>query len=110
MKVQFNSFEEFVADLRRARPNVERMVRVTNSFTTSNISPAVKHVENVAGFLRRAGDSVILVELTRYCGDLWGIGAQDDQVMRKATEFVEQIEIVCHDLGLEFGAGRYHEA
>lgn len=54
-------------------PNLEPIVRVTIQHTTSTVSPNIRHVSVHATYLRKIGaPRLLLVELTRYCGEYWG--------------------------------------
>jgi hypothetical protein len=114
VKVRFNSCEEFLEEL-AWRPPVDKLVRITQRFTTSQFSPAVKHVDIVATYFRdefAAGKTTTpnagyLVELIRRIGDHWGGGGppRDQKALDKAEEVVKLLTQNCKKMGLTVGAG-----
>ena len=104
--VMFTEPNEFVAEISRdhARGLVERgIVRVTKvgrpamNGTITRIS-----VEAAAIVDSRC------VPLRFVCGDLWGLG-DDEQVQQRATELVRELERELLDAGLEPRAGLYDD-
>jgi hypothetical protein len=116
VKVRFNSCEEFLEELAARRP-FDGLVRITQRFTTSEFSPAVKHVDIVATYRRdefAAGKTTAnvggyVVELIRRIGDHWSGGGppmeRDKKVLDKANETVELLTQNCKEMGLSVGAG-----
>lgn len=107
LKVCFNSVEEFLAELQRHPPNVDHLVRVTNSFRSNSVHPSIRAVSVVAGYLRCTGSVIQLIELTRYCGDDFCLGS-DRKVMARAEDIITQIEVKTRALSLSTAAGMYH--
>jgi hypothetical protein len=98
--------DEFVAEIVRdqQRGLVERgLVRVTKvGRPVMNGTITRVTVEAAAIVDRRC------VRLRHPCGDLWGMDA-DEQVQRRASELVRQLESDLLDGGLEIRAGVYEE-
>src|SRR5881628_1875752 len=83
--VKFNTPGEFLAELKQDCQQIDRgIVRVTNLYRGSTVSPSLHHLSVVA--TARVGRD--LVRLDYYCGDLWQIGEQDsphDQHVRSGS-------------------------
>lgn len=112
MTVKFTSVEEFCDELRKEKGNIERrIVRVTNLYTQSKMAASIKHVQVISTFLVCAFPSALpaagpnIVRLERYCGDIWGIGNQDQPVLERAAQVTKKIEDVCQELSLEIRPG-----
>ena len=103
MKVKFNQADEFLAELEKDSLFINRrIVRLTNLYEASKLSPNIQHVTFLATY---AIDNTI-VELRRYCGDIWGINQEsDDKVLNKAKNSEQKIENACKRLGLEARSG-----
>lgn len=107
MIVKFNSTEEFCEELRKDAFKVDRgIVRVTNLFRVSGLSPSIRHLIVVATYSAEGQ----VVKLERYCGDIWGINKEaDDKVLSKAQAFHDFIISTCQELCLELRAGTLEE-
>ena len=111
MKVIFNSVEEFLVELRANNLKVLGPVRSTKRFTGSKSFPTLRQVEVVAGYLIEQ-NGPMLVELARYCGELWSNLSEEDpgkSTLAKADEILKQISDACRELKLEERAGQYLE-
>jgi len=120
--VKFNSVEEFSDELRKEKGNIERrIVRLTDLFTPSKLSPNIRLVQVIATFIVCAFPAALpaagphIVRLERYCGDIWPLSGTappseaDLKTMERAKEVSEQIEAVCRELSLEVRAGVIEE-
>lgn len=116
--VKFNSVDEFCDELRKEQGNIERrIVRLTNSYIQSRLSPNIWYLNVTATFLVApypgglpapiAGPHI--VRLDRYCGDIWKIASQDKPVLERAKAASQQIEETCKELAYEVRAGVYEE-
>lgn len=105
--VKFNVVEEFCQELEKDVARVYRkIVRLTNQFRASRLSPMIQHVIVVSTY---AADGQI-IKLERYCGDIWGINQeQDDGVLEKASTIHRQIEEACAKLDLQVRPGCLEE-
>jgi hypothetical protein len=109
VKVRFNNCEEFLEEI-SARPPTDKLVRITQRYTSSGFSPAVKHVAVIATYYRshdRDGNPCqCVVQLERYIGDDWGHDATGTKsVPVKAEETVKLLSANCEKMGLKVGAG-----
>lgn len=107
MKVKFNQVEEFCEELEKDAPLIDRqIVRCSKLWETSKLSPNIRHLS----FLATCTVKGQLVELRRYCGDIWGINLEaDERVEDKAKETNKTIDKVCGLLKLEVRAGHIEE-
>jgi hypothetical protein len=104
--VMFTEPNEFVAEISRdhARGLVERgIVRVTKVGR-----PAMNGTITRVSVEAAAIVDSRCVRLPRLCGDLWGLG-DDEQVQQRATELVRELENELVDAGLEPRAGLYDD-
>ena len=101
--VKFNEVDEFLEEIEKDHRDIERgVVRVTNMFRTSRISLTTRNTLVVSTYVLRHQ----LVRLEVYCGDLWGVNAEDDQkVMARAEEVQDRIAAKCKEVGLELRSG-----
>jgi len=101
--VKFNMEGEFAEELEKDAALVERrIVRLTNLFRTSSISPNIRDVLVLATYSVQGQ----VVRLERYCGDVWGINDQEDnKVLERAAKAQEMVKEACERLGLELRAG-----
>lgn len=100
--VKFNSPAEFVEELKADAEKVDRgIVRVTQQFASSNLSPNVRSASIVA--TARIGDQII--RLDRYCGDLWGMDSADEAVQRKLSDVMMFIDNAVTSFGLTVRPG-----
>jgi len=101
MKVKFYSTtEEFCAELEKDAINLIdcQIVRCTNLYEASGLSPNIHHVTFFAAY---SIDGEI-VELKRYCGDIWGINKEADQkVQDSAAAQLKTVKETCKRLKLE---------
>jgi hypothetical protein len=99
--VRFNDVDEFLENLDKDRQHVERrVVRVTNLYRASKLTPSIQHLSVVAT-ARVAGE---IVRLEVYCGDLWHLG-RDDAIIAKATTIQRTLADECARLDLDVRAG-----
>jgi hypothetical protein len=104
--VIFTEPNEFVAEISRdhARGLVERgIVRVTKVGRPAMSGTITRVTVEAAAIV----DSRC-VRLRCVCGDLWGLG-DDEQVQLRATELVRELENELVDAGLEPRAGLYDD-
>jgi hypothetical protein len=104
--VVFTEPGEFVAELARdhSRGLVERgIVRVTKVGRPAMNGTITRVTVEAAAIV----DSRC-VRLRCPCGDLWGIDGED-QVQRRASELVRELESQLLDSGLELRAGLYDD-
>jgi hypothetical protein len=108
--LHFTSPGEFIAELRRRPPNVEPVVRVTFRWTIDPSGLPAQHLSVLAGYLRLAGSSVLILHLlSHYAGQVWpGIDEPGSQQAReRARRARELIQQAARDAGLEPCAGAY---
>jgi hypothetical protein len=99
--VRFTDVNEFLENLDKDRQHVERrIVRVTNLYQPSRLTPSTQHLSVVAT-ARIAGE---IVRLEVYCGDLWHLG-RDDAVIAKATAVQQTLVDACARLDLDVRPG-----
>lgn len=115
LQVSFNGVDEFIEELKKEAgvgsiesSKIEgNVVRLSNLYTNSRISPNIKHVSLMATFVSNGH----IVRLDRYCGDHWGINAASDQeTIDKTKKYGDKIEAVCKELGLDVRAGLFEES
>lgn len=109
MKVKFNQVEEFCAELEKdAEGGVidRRIVRCSSLWEASKLSLNIHHVSFLATYSVREE----VIELRRYCGDIWRINQENDKkVLDKAEQIGKIIEEVCRRHKLEVRAGYIEE-
>lgn len=99
--VQFNDIDEFIENLAKDREFVDRrIVRVTNLYRQSTLTPSIRHLTAIAT-TRISGE---LVRLEVYCGDLWGLG-KDQPILDKAEALQRILINRCAELGIEVRSG-----
>ncbi len=97
VRVHFTDTQEFIDEMRKAPPNVERVVRVTKQFRSSNVAPGIKNVSVLATYLRQVTASLDMpaplqiIELRRDCGDWWE-NCGDDRPITRADGVIDLIE------------------
>lgn len=115
IKVTFTSTTEFVEELMRTMDLsglgsgtfVDATLRFTNSYIPSSLSPNIKHVVVVATVVR-PGDVIQIIELRRFCGELWGIDSRsDDSTRDNIAKIHTQLKKAAETLGLRTAAGVY---
>ena len=102
--VVFTEPGEFVTELARdhARKYVERgIVRVTKVGRPAMNGTITRVTVEAAAIVEDR-----CVRLRVVCGDLWGIDG-DEQVQKRATELVHELESQLLDAGLELRAGLF---
>ena len=110
MKVKFNAAQEFLEELQADHASglvFRRLVRLTNVYTTSSISPNIKHVSVAASYIVKHPDDLQLAELMRDCGDVWNIPESDKTTLERADQVQAKVKQACDSLGLEVRAGLY---
>jgi len=104
--VKFNDVEEFLGEMAKDRDCVDRhLVRVTNLFRSSTVSPIIRHLSVVA--TARVGSDIVRLE--SYCGDIWQMAPRDTRVVEKAEQLQRMLAEGCARLGLEVRAGLLEE-
>ncbi len=107
MTVRFNAIEEFLEELRKSPPP-DKIVRLTELYSSSKISPNLKIVSIIATYLSPLHQ---IVKLMHYCGNLW-IGddsGSTNKVRERIQEYHDKIDVTCRELGLEVRAGLLEE-
>jgi len=101
--VRFNVYDEFLAELTKDIELVDRrIVRITNLCQGSTVSSSLKHLSVVA----TAKVGVDIVRLDVYCGDVWGLNTQHNDVTRKKAQDIQhRITQAGAQLGFEIRAG-----
>jgi len=102
-KVKLTDHNEFIAEMARDSVYVERqIVRLTQELKPTRISVNILDISVVAGYIVQGH----LVELRRYCGQVWQINErQDNEVYNKAKGIMQAIEATAEKLGLEVRPG-----
>ena len=109
--VKFNAPSEFLTELEKDKPLIERgLVRLTNLFRTHTSVASLQHWSVVA--TAKIGSD--LVRLEYHCGSLWRLGGPADpagqQVRETAARIHTEIAEACQRLGLEVRAGMLEES
>ncbi len=105
IKVGFNDPEEFVGELRQQAGEyavTPAVVRLTRRYSMAGGGVPYRLLTVVSTFVSNGQ----LFELTRFCGEVWGIGGESDQKAAghaKATE--EAVEKAAKELALEVRPG-----
>lgn len=103
--VKFNSVEEFCDEIAKGTPE-DRIVRLTNLYTASKLSPNIRFVSVVATCIMKNK----IVRLDRHCGDSWGLGNESDQkTFERADKASKAVEATCKRLDYEVRAGIFEE-
>ncbi len=107
MKVLFNQPKEFCEELEKDAPQIDRgIVRTTLRYQVSKMSPNVHHVFALATY----SISGQVVEMEKYCGDLWSLDQQqDDKVRTKAADSLKAVEETAKRCNCEIRSGRLEE-
>jgi hypothetical protein len=92
VRVRFNAVDEFLEELKEARPTLEPVLRLTTEYMTRGDVP-ITGVTVVAGYLRVLPDGHLnLVELRRFCGERHVHETEKTKVDLRAAEVVAEIE------------------
>jgi len=106
MKIQFNSIDDFIEDLRVDREKIERgIVRVNFLTKPLNSTPNVRRQFLIAQCII----SGHVVALERYLGDIWGIGETDEKTHEKGDELRAALINKLRGMGLEIRGGMIEE-
>lgn len=102
-RVKFNMVTEFAEEIKKDAEHIDRnIVRVTQSFKQSELSPKIKLVYFIGTY---SVDGQV-VKLERYCGDVWGVSEDADKVvLDKADMAMGDVEKLCKALGIDCRAG-----
>jgi hypothetical protein len=101
--IVFHAVEEFLKELKMDAEVVERkIVRLTNLYQQSQMTPVIRHLFVVATY-KAAGE---IVQFKQYVGDLWNMES-DKKVIEKGIDLQKQVEEACKRYGLEVRAGMY---
>lgn len=94
MQIRFTDPCEFLRELRERGPDVEPVVRVTKLLRAYDQLPLAR-LFVVASYLRAAehrGDTVLLVVLERFVGDVWpGHAERNRQILARADTLVSLV-------------------
>ena len=103
MRVHFSDVREFQAELEVDKTRIYRsIVRATQMFQPTKLSPTIRHVYVIAGACVRSA----LVELRVYCGQDWGPNfPQSKEALEKADQIITRLEGWAQSQGLELRAG-----
>lgn len=119
--VKFNDLVEFLEEIGKTLP-ASKIVRVTNLYTASSISPSIKLLSVVATarveFLQESGGTrEEIIRLDRFVGDFWALekpteseAATQRILLEKAKAIQQKIEEYCTKIGLEVRAGIYDDS
>lgn len=112
MRVRFTEIDEYVAELERDAGGVaNQRVRLTMTVTPTQLG--LQRLEVIAGAKVLSAvpghEDFDLVEFRRYCGDLWGQVAADEQVRAKAAGIVDELRARLDELGFVVAGGIYLE-
>jgi hypothetical protein len=103
--VVFNALEEFLRELETDKEIIERqIVRLTNLYQQSTMTPAIRSLFVVASYKVRGE----VVQLKYYAGDLWNLD-QDKKTLEKSNRLQTHIEEACKGYGLEVRGGLHKE-
>ncbi len=107
MKVHFTSPSEFCAEITADKDKIDRnIVRSTIRWEASKMSSSIQHVYAVASYSVEGQ----LVELVRYCGDVWGISTgKDHEVIELSRKYLKLIDDTCKGLKIDYRAGLLQE-
>lgn len=91
LKVKFNDVDEFIAELEKTKP-LDGILRLTRLAEQSATMP-IRHLSVMATFLKDTPPTVQIIELRRYCGQVWGHASRSDEVViERAKETMDKIE------------------
>jgi len=107
MKVHFTSPGEFCAEITKDKDKIDRnIVRSTIRWEGSKMHASIQHVYAVASY---SVDGQ-LVDLLRYCGDVWGVSSgRDHEVIELSQKYLKLVEDTCKGLKIECRAGLLQE-
>lgn len=108
LKVRFNMVDEFCEEMKKDKDIIDRkIIRVTQSFTPSHMTPNIRIVEVLASY----SVSGQIVRLEKRCGEFWGVNTKSDQdVIDKADEVMKIIKDKAAKAGLQVRAGVLEES
>jgi len=103
--VKYNEVDEYLEELKKDSDTnmvYGQIVRVSNLFTATKLSPNIHHVVVVSTY---QSDNNI-VRLEKYCGDVYrGDIPENDTVLQRAEEIQKKIKTACKELKLEVRGG-----
>lgn len=94
-QVKFNSVDEFCEELGKGDYVIDGLVRVTALARNTNTLP-IRHLFEVATYVRGSSDNRQIVRLEEFCGQVWGLGEQDAKAYNRATEIAAKVRDACH--------------
>jgi len=99
--VNFTDVEEFECELRQRCPD-DRILRVTNEWIPSKMTPTIRHWIVRAAYVRDGQ----IVRFNKYCGDDWGREfPETDKVRQRAKEIIERLTKCAQALAIDVRAG-----
>lgn len=103
VKVHFTDPGEFCAEIEADKAKIDRnIVRATVRWEPSKMMVTIQHVTMVAYY---SVDGQV-VELSHYCGDVWGINTgRDEEVVDLAHKHMALVKETCERLEIEYRAG-----
>ena len=102
--VKFNFQDEYIEELKKAKLE-QPIVRLTNLQRYESAAP-LRSLLVICTAKAANGD---IIKLQHFCGTLWGIDSQDEQVWQRAEVIHSQIKEACEALKLEVRAGVFEE-
>ena len=103
--VKFNFQDEYIDELKKAKLD-QPVVRLTNLQRHSEKIAPLRSLFVISTAKAANGD---IIKLEHYCGQLWGIDSQDEQIWQRAEIVHSEIKKACQDLKLEVRAGIFEE-
>jgi phage host-nuclease inhibitor protein Gam len=108
IKVKFNSVAEFCQELKKDAGKVERgILRTTKQTQMSSMSPNIHYVFALASYSIEGQ----IVELRKFCGEIWHIREDEDKKSwDKAEAVLKEIEDLVQGIaGVEIRAGHLED-
>lgn len=110
MTVNFNYYEEFLDELKKDKPIVDRgIVRVTRQWKQDTKMHPLRHLSILAHYSVRVAPvpdtSRQIIRLEQYCGNFMKDFPEEKKVMEQADKIQEALEKAVTELGLELRAG-----
>ena len=102
--IKFNYQDEYIEELKKAKLELP-IVRLTNLQRYEQSAP-LRALAVVSTAKAANGD---IIRLQHFCGTLWGIDSQDEEVWKRAEIIHSEIRDACKTLSLEVRAGVIEE-
>ncbi|GAH44585.1 unnamed protein product [marine sediment metagenome] len=98
--VKFSFQDEYIEELKKARLE-QPIVRLTDLARHEQAVP-LRSLFVISTAKAASGD---IIRLEHFCGTLWNINSQDEQVLQRADIIHSEIKEACQALELEIRAG-----